>query len=81
MGCVNLKNLPADLTGCKKIMQDKDITINMKFVTVRKVKKLLQALKNKTSSSVDQLDNYSIKLVADHIAGPLHHVIVLSIMQ
>ena len=77
----NLKNLPADLSGCRKIMQDKDITINMKFVTVRKVKKLLHALKNKTSSSVDQLDNYSIKLVADHIAGPLHHVIVLSIMQ
>ena len=38
-------------------------------------------LKNKTSTSVDQLDNYAVKLVADHIAGPLHHVITLSVLQ
>ena len=62
-------------------MQDRDISISLKFVTVKKVRKLLGSLKNKTSSSVDQLDNYAVKLAADHIAGPLHHVIILSIMQ
>ena len=30
---------------------------------------------------MDQLDNYSVKLAAKFISGPLHHVITLSIMQ
>ena len=77
----NLKNLPTDLSGCRKVMGDRNLSISLKFVTVQKVRKLLKSLKNKTSTSVDQLDNYAVKLVADHIAGPLHHVITLSIMQ
>ena len=77
----NLKNLPTDLSGCRKVMGDRNLSISLKFVTVRKVRKLLKSLKNKTSSSIDQLDNYAVKLVADHIAAPLHHVITLSIMQ
>ena len=77
----NLRNLPKDLSGCKQIMKDKNISISLKFVTVRKVRKLLGSLKNKTSSSIDQMDNYAVKLVANHIAAPLHHVITLSIMQ
>ena len=31
--------------------------------------------------TVDQLDNYAVKLAADYVAGPLHHVITLSLMQ
>ena len=77
----NLRNLPTDLSGCEKVMENRDLSISLKFVTVQKVRKLLKSLKNKTSTSVDQLDNYAVKLVADHIAGPLHHVITLSIMQ
>ena len=77
----NLKKLPENLSGCRKIMQDRDISISLKFVTVRKIRKLLGSLKNKTSTSMDQLDNYAVKLAADHIAGPLHHVITLSLMQ
>ena len=53
----------------------------MKFITVAKVRKLLGSLKNKHSTAVDQLDNYAVKLVADQVAGPLHHIITLSIMQ
>ena len=30
---------------------------------------------------MDQLDNYAVKLAADYVAGPLHHVITLSLMQ
>ena len=62
-------------------MKGRSLSISLKFITVAKVRKLLCSLKNKTSTSVDQLDNYAVKLVADHIAGPLHHVITLSIMQ
>ena len=76
-----MKNLPTDLSGCRNIMQGKKISISLKFVSVKKVRKLLGSLKNKTSTSVDQLDNYAVKLAADHLAEPLHHVITLSIMQ
>ena len=73
--------MPVDLSGCRKVMQGRDISLSMKFVTVRKVRKLLGSLKNKTSTSVDQLDNFAVKLAADFIAEPLHHVITLSILQ
>ena len=76
-----LKKVPVDLSGCRKVMQGRDISLSMKFVTVRKVRKLLGSLKNKTSTSVDQLDNFAVKLAADFIAEPLHHVITLSILQ
>ena len=76
-----LKAVPINLTGCRKMMQGKRISLSMRFVTVQKVRKLLGCLKNKTSTSVDQLDNYAVKIAADHIAEPLHHVITLSIMQ
>ena len=77
----NLRKVPVDLSGCRNIMADRKISLSLKFVTVKKVRKLLAGLKNKTSTGVDQLDNYSVKLAADYIAGPLHHVITLSIMQ
>ena len=76
-----LRNLPPNLTGCQQVMKNRDLSISLKFVTVSKVRKLLGGLKNKTSSSVDMLDNYAVKLVADQVSGPLHHVITLSLMQ
>ena len=76
-----LKKVPENLTGCKGIMAGKELSLSLKFVSVKKVKALLCSLKNKTSSSVDQLDNFAVKLAAPYIAGPLHHVITLSIMQ
>ena len=41
----------------------------------------LENLKNSRSTSIDELDNFSVKLAADHIAHPLHHIITLSILQ
>ena len=76
-----LGSIPADLGGCKQVMNGKNISLSLRFVTVAKVRKLLSNLKNKTSSSVDQLDNYSVRIAADLIAEPLHHVISLSLMQ
>ena len=76
-----LRVLPINLTGCKKIMEGKKVTVSLEFVTVNRVKKLLSQLKNKKSISIDQLDNFSVKLASDYLAEPLHHVISLSIMQ
>ena len=45
------------------------------------VHKLLVNLKNSKSTSVDELDNFAVKISADYIANPLHHIITLSIMQ
>ena len=76
-----LRVLPINLTGCKKIMEGKKVTVSLEFVTVNRVRKLLSQLKNKKSISIDQLDNFSVKLASDYLAEPLHHVISLSIMQ
>ena len=76
-----LKDIPTDLRGCVKQMRGKNISFTLNHVSVNKVRRLILSLKNKTSCSVDQLDNHSVKLAADYIAKPLHHVINLSIMQ
>ena len=76
-----LRQVPEDLSGCRKIMGGRKLSLSLKFVTVKKVKSLLLSLKNKTSTSMDQLDNFAVKLAAHHIAGPLHHVVTLSILQ
>ena len=62
-------------------MRDKKASMYLQFVSVKKVRKLLGKLKNKKSTSIDQLDNFAVKLAADYLAGPLHHVISLSVMQ
>ena len=43
-----------------------------------------QAIKNlkiSKSTGIDQIDNYCVKVAADVIAEPLHHIITLSIYQ
>ena len=77
-----IKSTPLDLTGCRSMIDGKrDLQLSMQFVSVKSVKILIEKLKSKKSTSLDQLDNYAVKLVADYIAKPLHHVITLSIMQ
>ena len=76
-----LRKVPLDLSGCRRIMQGKNTRLSMKYVTVQKVRKLLCSLKNTTSTSIDQLDNFAVRIAADQLAGPLHHVISLSVMQ
>ena len=62
-------------------MEGKTSNLYLQFITVQKVRKLLSQLKNKKSISIDQLDNFSVKLAAGYLAEPLHYVINLSIMQ
>ena len=70
-----------NLSTCMRIMSSRNIKLSLHHVTVEQVSKLLKRLKNTTSTSVDELDNFAVKTAADVIAGPLHHVIVLSINQ
>ena len=62
-------------------MAKKNCRLSMQYVSIEKVNKLLKSLKNSRSSSIDGLDNYCVKLAADYIDKPLHHIITLSIQQ
>ena len=62
-------------------MRNKTCKLGLKHVSVAKVNKLLKSLKNSRSSSIDELDNFCVKLAADQIDKPLHHIITLSIMH
>ena len=53
----------------------------MTYVTLSKVKKLLQNLKSSKSLSIDELDNYSLKVSAEEICRPVHHIVTLSLLQ
>ena len=70
-----------NLSVCTKIMTDKQLELSLHHVTVEQVKKLLKNLKNSRSTSIDESDNFAVKISAEIIAQPLHHVIVLSINQ
>ena len=74
-----LKDTGQEISGCEKIMEGKNLSLSFNYVSVNKVKKLLKSLKNKKSTAVDMLDSYSVKIAADYIVQPLHHVI--SLMQ
>ena len=76
-----LKSAVPNLSSCLKIMEGKTCTLSLSHVGVAKVEKLLKKLKNSKSTAVDELDNFCIKISAEIIAQPLHHIISLSIMQ
>ena len=73
--------VPENISECFKLMTGKTCSLSLNYVTKETVKKYLKELKNSQSLSVDELDNYSVKLAADFIYEPLHHIITLSIMQ
>ena len=76
-----IRHVPNSFTKCLEIMRKKKCKLGLHHVSVSKVNKLLKNLKNSKSSSIDELDNYCIKISADVIAEPLHHIITLSIIQ
>ena len=75
------KNIPVNLDGCKKAMKGKKCRLGLGFVSVQKVRKILRNLKPSRSVGIDELDSYSIKVAAELIAEPIHHIVTLSIMQ
>ena len=76
-----LRNVPPNLAQCYNTMRGKSCNLVFRHVTVETVKKLLKNLKNSRSTAIDELDNFVVKLSADYIANPLHHIITLSLMQ
>ena len=76
-----LRWVSENLSVCKDIMKEKICKLSLRHVTVETVCKLLKKLKSSKSTSVDELDSYAVKISADIIAKPLHHIITLSIMQ
>ena len=70
-----------DLTECSRLMRGKNCKLSLGHVTVETVRKLIKSLKSGKSTSVDNLDSFSVKLSADYIAEPVHHIITLSIFQ
>ena len=70
-----------DLSHCKKIMIKKRCRLSLSHVTMKKVMELLCSLSNSRTSAVDELDNFSVKVAAPVIAGPVHLIVTLSIMQ
>ena len=77
----NMAKVVINLAPCKKIMENKRCRLSLPHITVAKVIKLLKSLSNSRSTAVDELDNYSVKIAAPVIAGPLHHIITLSLIQ
>ena len=77
----NMAAVPENLTECLRIMLGKGCSLSLQHTSLETVRKLLKNLKGSKSTSVDELDSYSVKLSADYIAEPLHHIITLSIMQ
>ena len=74
-------DIPVAFEHCHKAMLGKKCKLSMKFVTQKKVLKILKNLKNSRSLAIDELDSYSLKIAAEVIAPCVHHIVTLSIMQ
>ena len=70
-----------NLNKVQDIMLGKTCSLHLKHVSLSKIKKTLKSLSNSRSTGIDELDNFSVKLAADLIAEPVHHLVTLSIMQ
>ena len=62
-------------------MAGKSCSLGLAHVTRGRVNSLIHSLSNSKSLAVDELDNFSVKIAADVIAKPLHHIVTMSIMQ
>ena len=77
----SLRVVPEWYQACRNVMVGKNCSLGLQHVTVAEVKKILKGLKSSTSTSVDELDSFAMKISADYIAQPLHHIVTLSLMQ
>ena len=62
-------------------MKNKKCSIDLKYPTKHEINNILKNLSSSRSTGVDGLDNFSVKIAADVITWPLHHIITLAIMQ
>lgn len=73
--------LPNNFSKCYNLMRGKDCKLWLQHVSLGKVTTLLKKLKKSKSCSIDGLDSYCIKISAELIAQPLHHIVCLSLIQ
>ena len=76
-----IPQLPNNYEKCHEIMKNRMCSLDLQHVTIQKVAKIIKGLKPSKSTGLDGLDSYSLKVSADIISPPLHHIICLSIMQ
>ena len=72
---------PLPVMKLQEIMRGKNCNMQLQHVSLSKVRKILGSLSNSRSTSVDELDNFSLKLAADLVTQPIHHIICLSIIE
>ena len=72
---------PFPISNLKDFMSGRNCKMQLRHVTLNKVKKILKSLSNSRSTGVDELDNFSLKIAADFVSQPIHHIICLSIIQ
>ena len=72
---------PNMFENCYKIMEGKKCTLDLSHVSLKRVSQLLKGIKSSKSNAIDTLDSHSIKIAADVIARPIHHLVCLSIIQ
>ena len=70
-----------DLSGCSKAMGSKRCSLSLQFVSVHTIEKIIKKLKPSKAVAIDQLDSYSVRISAKLVSEPIHHLIMLSIMQ
>ena len=63
----------------REALREKKCTFRIKEVEVDQVLKLIQKLKNSSSTGLDYIDTIIIKSAAKNIAPPLTHIINLSV--
>ena len=73
--------VPNSFNKCYEIMRGKQCKLWLQHVPLGKVTSLLKRLKNSKSTGIDGLDSYILKVSAELISQPLHHIVCLSIMQ
>ena len=69
------------ISKLKNMMRGKNCRMQLNHISIEKVRRILKNLSNSKSTGIDELDNFSVKLAADFIAWPLHHIICLSIIH
>ena len=74
-------NVPVDLESCRRAMHGKKCKLGLSHISVQKVLKILKNLKSSKSLGIDEIDSYSLKIAAELIVKPVHHIVTLSLMQ
>ena len=77
----SMSSIELDTSKIKHCMENKSCFLEFQHTEFTSVMKLLKGLSNSKSTSLDGLNNYSVKIAAPYIASPLHHVISLSLIQ